>query len=264
MRFEHPSFSYKVKRVKVTLVQALRLCTGLTAHRGSRGIALPFHDHGTRRGWVVSVTPRPLFTPGKDPVHIVQEAGWAPGPVWTGAENLAHTEIRSPDRPARTQSLKRLRYPAHLFTRQSQYILTGNTNSSPLADERRKINRGTACCLNLTQLQGSPHIGLLVITPPRLPPNFDLLSHQICHGSSSTLPNYATVLASLGRSTAESLRRSSYEKEVRLSESSDSVIITERTLYKQYTLILGPSDFILSPNKCWFRGQTPVNKDRLH
>ena len=28
------------------------------------------------------------FTPGKDPVPIVQEAGWAPGPVWT-VENLA-------------------------------------------------------------------------------------------------------------------------------------------------------------------------------
>ena len=41
----------KVKvKVKVTLVQALRLCTGRTAYRGSRGIALPFHDHGTRRG----------------------------------------------------------------------------------------------------------------------------------------------------------------------------------------------------------------------
>jgi len=33
---------------------------------------------------VVSSTPRPLFTPGKDPIPIVQEAGWAPGPVWTG------------------------------------------------------------------------------------------------------------------------------------------------------------------------------------
>ena len=38
------------KKVKVTLVQALRLCTGRTARRGSRGIALSFHDHGTRRG----------------------------------------------------------------------------------------------------------------------------------------------------------------------------------------------------------------------
>ena len=31
--------------------------------------------------------------PGKDPVPIVQEAGWDPGPVWTGAENLAPTGI---------------------------------------------------------------------------------------------------------------------------------------------------------------------------
>jgi hypothetical protein len=42
--------------VKCTLVQALRLCTGHTAHRGSSGIALFFHDHSTRRGWGVSVT----------------------------------------------------------------------------------------------------------------------------------------------------------------------------------------------------------------
>jgi hypothetical protein len=29
------------------------------------------------------------FTPGKDLVPIAPEAGWAPRPVWTGAENLA-------------------------------------------------------------------------------------------------------------------------------------------------------------------------------
>jgi len=29
-----------------------------------------------------------VLLPGKDPVPIVEEAGWAPGPVWTGAENL--------------------------------------------------------------------------------------------------------------------------------------------------------------------------------
>ena len=40
----------EVSKVKCTLVQALRLCTGRTAHRGSRGIALLFHDRGTRRG----------------------------------------------------------------------------------------------------------------------------------------------------------------------------------------------------------------------
>ena len=52
------------------------------------------------------------FTPGKDPVHIVQEAGWVPGPVWTGGKSLP-TGTRSPDRPARSQSLYRLNYRAH-------------------------------------------------------------------------------------------------------------------------------------------------------
>jgi hypothetical protein len=69
----------KVKKVKCTLVQALRLCIGRTAHRGSTGIAIPFYDHGTRRGWVVSVTSRPLFTPGKDPVPIVEGLGGPQG-----------------------------------------------------------------------------------------------------------------------------------------------------------------------------------------
>jgi hypothetical protein len=36
-------------------------------------------------GWSA---PRPgRFTPGKDPAPIVQEAGWASGPVWTCAKN---------------------------------------------------------------------------------------------------------------------------------------------------------------------------------
>jgi hypothetical protein len=47
--------------------------------------------------------PQPLSTPRKDPVTIVQEAGWAPGPVWTGAENLAPTGIPSLDHPTRSQ-----------------------------------------------------------------------------------------------------------------------------------------------------------------
>jgi hypothetical protein len=74
------------------VIALLRLCTGRTTHRESRGIALLFHDHGTGRVWGVSVTPWPFFTPGKDPVPIVQEAAWVPGPVWTGAENILRPE----------------------------------------------------------------------------------------------------------------------------------------------------------------------------
>ena len=61
-------------------------------------------------GWVVNATPWPLYSRERDPVPILQEAGWAPGPVWTGAENLAAAGIRSPDRPTHSESLYRLRY----------------------------------------------------------------------------------------------------------------------------------------------------------
>jgi len=78
----------------------------------SRGIALLFHDRGTRKGWVVSSTSRPHFTSGKDPVPILQETVWAPGPVWTGGKSLPHGDP-IPDRPACSQSLYRLSYRAH-------------------------------------------------------------------------------------------------------------------------------------------------------
>jgi hypothetical protein len=57
--------------------------------------------------------PDRTLPPRKGPVPIVQEAGWVPGPVWTGVENLVPTGIRSPDRPARSQALYRLSYSAH-------------------------------------------------------------------------------------------------------------------------------------------------------
>ena len=82
------------------------------AQRVGSGIAQLLHDRGTRRGWVASSTPRPHFTPGKDPVPILQEAGWAPGPVWTGGKSRLHRDS-IPDRPTRSQSLYRLSYPAH-------------------------------------------------------------------------------------------------------------------------------------------------------
>ena len=75
-----------------------------------RGIALLFHDRGTRRGWVVSSTARAHFTPGKDSVPILQEPGWSPGPVWTGGKSLPHRDS-IPDCPARSRSLYRLSYP---------------------------------------------------------------------------------------------------------------------------------------------------------
>jgi hypothetical protein len=97
----------------LTFVQTLRLCTSRTAHRGSRCIALLFYDHGTRRGEGSASRPGRSLPSEKNLLPIVQEAGWPPGPVWTDAENLASTGIRSSDLPSRSQPLYRLCYPAH-------------------------------------------------------------------------------------------------------------------------------------------------------
>ena len=122
--YQHPQFTlgcqrtqlfcsvtvqYQEKKVKCTLVQALRPCTGRKAHRGSRDIVL-YSFLTTALAGVEGSASRP----GKDPVTIVQETEWASGPVWTGAENLTPTGIRSPGRPACSQSLYRLSYPAHV------------------------------------------------------------------------------------------------------------------------------------------------------
>jgi len=60
-------------------------------------------------GWVVNAILRP-HTPGKDPVPIVEEAGWVPGLVWTCAGNLTATVFRSPACAALSESLYRLHY----------------------------------------------------------------------------------------------------------------------------------------------------------
>jgi hypothetical protein len=66
-------------------------------------------------GWL---TPRQgRFTPGNEEEPVVKKAGWAPGPFWTGAENLAPTGILSSDYPARNDLLYQL---YHLFTWQDK------------------------------------------------------------------------------------------------------------------------------------------------
>jgi len=62
---------------------------------------------------VVSSTPRPHFTSGKDPIPILQEARWGRRADLDGRKNLVPTGIPSPDLPARSQSLYPLSYPAH-------------------------------------------------------------------------------------------------------------------------------------------------------
>jgi hypothetical protein len=111
---------YYVKRVKACAqldLSPYKPCLSvkvhpITGHQWPRGrVKVQLYSFSTSTleggGWLA---PRPSrFTPGKDPV---QEAGWTPGPVCE--KNLASTAIRSTDRPARSQSLYRLSYRAHI------------------------------------------------------------------------------------------------------------------------------------------------------
>jgi len=107
-----PTFQRNLSCPSLVKVKWSRYRPGV-AQRVGRGIALLFHDRSTNRGWVVSSTHRPHFTPGKDPVPIVQEAGWAPGSVWRCGKSRSHRDSTL-DRPARSQSLYRLSYRAHV------------------------------------------------------------------------------------------------------------------------------------------------------
>jgi hypothetical protein len=84
------------------------------AHKGSRGIAPFFLISVLGGGLVVSATPWPIYPQERDLAPTVSEAGWAPGLVWTGTENLAPTGIQFLDHPPRSELLHRLHYPTHM------------------------------------------------------------------------------------------------------------------------------------------------------
>jgi hypothetical protein len=80
----------------------------ITFHEGTQGeqsisSTLSLTSAVDGGGWS---TPRHCRSnPGNEPVPSVQEATWAPAPVWTDAENLAPTWIPFPDRLAHSESL---------------------------------------------------------------------------------------------------------------------------------------------------------------
>jgi hypothetical protein len=63
---------------------------------------------------VVNPAPRLLYVQERDPVPVVQEAGWVSEPVWMGPENVPSTGVRTQDSPARSESLYRRRRPSRL------------------------------------------------------------------------------------------------------------------------------------------------------
>jgi len=81
-------------RIKFTLAQVMKVQGGIE-YLSLHSLTSPLDGVGGQRH-----TP-PALPPGKRPLTHLQEAGWAPGPVWTGAENFAPTGVRTPDRSTR-------------------------------------------------------------------------------------------------------------------------------------------------------------------
>jgi hypothetical protein len=71
----------------------------ITGHQGPRGeIEVELYSFSNSAlGGVGGQHHAPgRFAPRKDPIPIVQEVVWAPGPFWTFAKNLAPTGISIP------------------------------------------------------------------------------------------------------------------------------------------------------------------------
>jgi len=93
---------FKIK-VKCTLVQALRLCTGRTAHRESRGIALLFHDQRHKK-WVRGQhhAPGALYPRGKTRYPLYRRLGGPQGRSGQVRKISPPPGFDPPDRPARS------------------------------------------------------------------------------------------------------------------------------------------------------------------
>jgi hypothetical protein len=99
--------------------------------------------------WVVNATPWQVYPREIDPISILREAGLVPGQVWKGEKYLASTGIRSPNRPARSESLYRLTYFWSTY-------------------EQRSVSTTTYCYITTKQTTGVAQIEP-VLTPNHTP-----------------------------------------------------------------------------------------------
>ena len=78
------------------------------AQRGGRSVAVHTRDSGARRGWVVSATPWPLYARKGPGAYCT--GGWVglSGGL-DGYGKFCPTAVRTPDPPARSESLHQLR-----------------------------------------------------------------------------------------------------------------------------------------------------------
>jgi hypothetical protein len=142
-------------------------------------------DPGASRGGVVSTTPR-LFKPQeRNPLPILQEAGWT-SLDWSG-KFRPPTGVQTPDRPTRSNSLYRLRNPGQ-WDRHSPQLISGAgvavsphphqilfTNYELSSNQQIKIPR---CLFKVTSSHHSQLFFIVLCPILRLMTN---QNHPFCH-----------------------------------------------------------------------------------
>jgi hypothetical protein len=104
------------KKVKVKLSLSLTKHHAMKTYWGSGGIAPFILDLGTRWRSVISFTPRPLYSQGKNPLYPLDRRLGGPqsrsgrGGEEKNSQPPPGIETWNPDRPARSPALYRLSY----------------------------------------------------------------------------------------------------------------------------------------------------------
>jgi len=142
------------KRRKHILLKKWSRYRAGVAQRVGRGIALLFHDRGTRRGWVVSSTHWPHFNLGKTRYPLNTRL-WGPQGRSGRVENLVPTGIRSRSvQPVVNRYAESSTWPIHYVY--NCYLFHVSTNKSfirwrwrffcsTVGTEKLKVNWTSSC-----------------------------------------------------------------------------------------------------------------------
>jgi hypothetical protein len=94
------------------------------AENRNSGIAILILNLSDRAGWVINAMPWLIHSLEAAPAPIVQKPGWAPGPVWMGAEKrkcLSLTGVQTLNHPAHSQSLQQQVKPQKIMIISSRW-----------------------------------------------------------------------------------------------------------------------------------------------
>jgi len=140
LAFQFAIQKFKDYNIKCTNVQALGLCTGRTAHRGSGGIALLFHDDGTKGGEGSASRPGRSLPPGKTRYSLHRRLGGPQG---------------------RSGQVRKISPPPGFDSRTVQPVANRYTDYAARPTDYDIQNYNIACCFNVCTV----HILLLLLHP---------------------------------------------------------------------------------------------------